>query len=121
MAQKRVLVVEDDEDVYDFLRPLLEEKGFIVDVAIDGRSGIKKVREFQPDLVVLDLMMTGLDGYGFLRGLRAAELMPSPKVLVLTAVQKVGGAEEALKLGAHAFLIKPVDNKMLWEKIQALI
>lgn len=117
----RVLVVEDDEDVYDFLRPFLEDKGFIVDVAIDGRSGLKKVHEFKPALVILDLMMTGLDGFGFLRSLRAAELIPSPKVLVLTAVQKVGGAEEALDLGAHAYLTKPVDNDLLWEKIQTLI
>ncbi|HRY29383.1 MAG TPA: response regulator [Elusimicrobiota bacterium] len=121
MDKKRILLVEDDEDVSDFLKPFLADNDYEMDVAIDGRSGLKKLGEFQPDLVILDLMMPGVDGFEFLKSLQAKPELKTAKILVVTAVQKVGGAEEALRLGADGYLMKPVDNDLLLEKIKDLL
>jgi DNA-binding response OmpR family regulator len=119
--KKRILLVEDDEDVYDFLAPFLADKGYDVRMAHDGGEGIRAVEQFAPDLVILDLMMPHLDGYDFLRVLSSVLRPIVPKVIVLTAVQKTGGRQDALKLGASDFLMKPVDSDLLLVKIQQLI
>lgn len=121
MTTRRIVLIEDDEDVSDFLEAFLADRGYEVRAAKDGDEGLRLVQDFMPDLVILDLMMPNLDGYGFLRALAASPLPLSPKVIVLTAVQKMGGREEALQLGAADFLTKPVDHELLLEKIRQLL
>jgi DNA-binding response OmpR family regulator len=115
---KRILLIEDDEDVYDFLKPFLSGRGYEVDVATDGEVGLKKVADWKPDLVILDLMMPNVDGFGVLRALSGRPAGSPPRIIVVTAVQKRGGADEAMRLGASGFLTKPIDNEQLLETIQ---
>lgn len=83
-ARKRILVVDDEEDVRTFVATVLQDTGFVVDCAADGYEALRKIEAGRPDLVVLDLMMPGLDGWGVLEQLR---LKPDPPpVVVLSAL-----------------------------------
>lgn len=115
----RVLIVEDNHDLALGLRNNLEIEGYTVDVADDGPSGLAAARRTPPDLVLLDLMLPGLDGYRVLRQLRADGLtMP---VLILTArgeeVDKVRG----FRFGADDYVTKPFGVLELLARIEALL
>ncbi len=118
---RKVLIIEDDADVYEFLDPLLSEKGFKVLVSTNGKDGVQKIKEFLPDLIILDLMMPAIDGFGVLSLLSGFDMSPKPKVIVLSAVDKMGGVEEAMHKGASAYLTKPVETKRLLQKIQEVL
>lgn len=118
---KKVLIMEDDEDVYDFLDSLLKEKGYDVQMAHNGKDGMQKIKEFKPDLVLLDLMMPSIDGYGVLKLLPEFDLPKKPKVIVLSAIDRMGGVEEALQMGADAYLTKPIETPRLMEKIREVL
>ena len=116
---KRVLVVEDNRDLAYGLRNNLEIEGYAVDVAADGNSGLDRATASSPDLVVLDLMLPGMDGFRVLRAMRAAELtMP---VLVLTARGEESDKVRCLKLGADDYLTKPFGVLELLARVEALL
>jgi two-component system alkaline phosphatase synthesis response regulator PhoP len=116
---KRVLVVEDNRDLAYGLRNNLEIEGYEVDVAADGTTGFERATATHPDLIVLDLMLPGMDGFRVLRALRAAELaMP---VLVLTARGEESDKVRCLKLGADDYLTKPFGVLELLARVEALL
>jgi DNA-binding response OmpR family regulator len=102
---KRIVLIEDNVDLAFGLRNNLEIEGYSVDVCHDGVSGLATIRAQQPDLVVLDLMLPGLDGLRVLRTLKdEGHRMP---VLVLTAKGEEADKVRALKLGADDYVTKP--------------
>lgn len=103
MTTPRILVVDDEQDVQDFLRLVLEGAGYVVESAHEGKEAVEKVEAFRPDLMVLDLMMPGMDGWEVLRRLRAAGA-PPPVVVVLSAFAE---RRRSLEAGAEACLSKP--------------
>lgn len=116
---KRVLLVEDNRDLAYGLRNNLEIEGYEVDVAADGTTGLERATATHPDLVVLDLMLPGMDGFRVLRALRTAELaMP---VLVLTARGEESDKVRCLKLGADDYLTKPFGVLELLARVEALL
>jgi two-component system, OmpR family, alkaline phosphatase synthesis response regulator PhoP len=115
----RILVVEDNEDLAFGLRNNLEIEGYEVEVATDGAVGLSRVRELQPDLVVLDLMLPGLDGYRVLRQMREDDLnMP---VLILTARGEEADKVRGFRLGADDYVTKPFGVLELMARIEALL
>jgi two-component system, OmpR family, alkaline phosphatase synthesis response regulator PhoP len=115
----RILVIEDNEDLAFGLRNNLEIEGYAVELAGDGAVGLVRVREFQPDLVVLDLMLPGLDGYRVLRQMREDDLnMP---VLVLTARTEEADKVLGFRLGADDYVTKPFGVLELMARIEALL
>src|SRR5919202_7071622 len=119
-AGGRVLVVEDDESVALVLADLLEEEGFEVKRAADGRAGLDLLQAFRPQLVLLDLMMPVLDGWGF----RAQQRQLAPD-LAQIPVLVLSGARDAVKaaddLGAAGVLAKPFEVDALAEAVRRLI
>ena len=115
----RVLVVEDDAGVAAMLRRNLAYEGFGVDVAGDGPSGLARVRDHSPDLVILDVMLPGLDGFEVLRRLRAAG--DDTPVLMLTARDAVADRVRGLEGGADDYLIKPFAFREMLARINALL
>jgi CheY-like chemotaxis protein len=115
----RVLVVDDSEDLLEIYQALLELKGYDVAVAIDGESGLERVIEFRPDVVLLDMMMPGLDGLGFLGRLPAVGTAPLPRVIANSGFD--GYRAEAMNRGAHTFLRKPVSSDVLLAAIAAAV
>ncbi|MDQ3703065.1 MAG: response regulator [Chloroflexota bacterium] len=101
-----VLVVDDDAGIRELLRTILEGAGYEVRTAIDGNEALRLFQERRPDLILLDLHMPGVDGWGFARAYRA-EPEPHPPVIVITAVQDAQRSAE--EIGAAGHLAKPFD------------
>src|SRR5688572_30021448 len=115
----RVLIVEDNHDLAFGLRNNLEIEGYGVDVADDGPSGLAAARRNPPDLVVLDLMLPGMDGYRVLRQLRDDGLtMP---VLILTARGEEADKVRGFRFGADDYVTKPFGLMELLARIDALL
>jgi CheY-like chemotaxis protein len=113
-----VLVVDDEEVIRANVRRLLELEGYAVITATGGREGLELARLRRPDLVVCDLVMPDLDGYGVLRGLRAnADTADTPFVL-LTASAGEGERDVALRAGAAYYVTKPFDLKQLLHAVR---
>jgi two-component system alkaline phosphatase synthesis response regulator PhoP len=118
-AMARVLVVEDNPDLAYGLRNSLEIAGHDVVVAADGPSGVERARETDPDVIVLDLMLPGMDGYRVLRTLREDGLeMP---VLILTARGEEADKVLGFRLGADDYVTKPFGVLELLARIDALL
>jgi two-component system alkaline phosphatase synthesis response regulator PhoP len=116
---KRVLVVEDNQDLALGLQVNLEVQGYAVQTVGEGTAVLEAVRTFRPDLVVLDLMLPGIDGFQVLSELRAARV--DAAVLILSArgeeVDKVRG----LRLGADDYMVKPFGLMELLARVEALL
>jgi DNA-binding response OmpR family regulator len=118
MSRARILVVDDEADIRELLRELLGRAGYDVEVAEDGRAGLRSLFAAKPDLVVLDVNMPGLDGWQTLERMRDVSEVP---VLMLTArageLEKVRG----LTRGADDYVTKPFGRQELLARIQALL
>ncbi|MBC7647211.1 MAG: response regulator transcription factor [Pseudopedobacter sp.] len=116
---QRVLVVDDDPSVRNFLKRGLAYEGFAVDLAESGEVGLRMARERQPDFVILDLMMPGIDGLEVLRRLRAVD--ESLPVIMLTAKDTPEDQIKGLETGADDYVVKPVSFEVLLARIRALL
>jgi DNA-binding response OmpR family regulator/predicted regulator of Ras-like GTPase activity (Roadblock/LC7/MglB family) len=119
MAQKRVLVVDDEPNVVKTCKRILQLEGFSVEGASDGASAIKLYRSEDFDLVVTDLKMPGMDGLKLLAAIR--EHNPRASVAILTAYGTKENVVEALQLGACEFLEKPLDAKTLVAAVRRIL
>jgi DNA-binding response OmpR family regulator len=115
----RILVIEDNHDLAFGLRNNLEIEGYDVDVAADGPAGLARAREARPDLIVLDLMLPGMDGYRVLRSLREDGL--TAPVLILTARGEEADKVRGFRLGADDYVTKPFGLLELMARVEALL
>ena len=115
----RVLIVEDNQDLAFGLRNNLEIEGYDVEVAEDGPAGLAAARGRRPDLIVLDLMLPGLDGYRVLRQLRDDGL--TAPVLILTAKGEEADKVLGFRLGADDYVTKPFGLLELLARVEALL
>ncbi len=118
-AGTRVLLVEDDHSIADFVEPELERLGFRVRCAFDGLSGLEEVRDFVPEIVVLDIMLPGLDGVGVLKRLRHGG--SRTPVIMLTARDATLDKVHSLDLGADDYVTKPFEIEELLARMRALL
>jgi two-component system response regulator MprA len=121
---RRILVVEDEPSIAGFVRRGLHFEGYEVDVVPDGPGALRRLRESPPDLLVLDVMVPGVDGFEIARRLRAAEIaenLPSIPILMLTARDAVADRVTGLRAGADDYLVKPFDFEELLARIEALL
>ncbi|HFQ9479909.1 TPA: response regulator, partial [Pseudomonas aeruginosa] len=113
----RVLIVEDEAKTADYLNRGLSEQGFTVDLADNGIDGRHLALHGEYDVIVLDVMLPGVDGYGVLRALRERRQTP---VIMLTARERVEDRVRGLREGADDYLIKPFSFLELVARLQAL-
>lgn len=118
MMKETILLVDDDEAVLSGLRSALSLEGYKVITALNGESAVLLARDHTPDLVVLDVMLPGLDGYAVCQRLRA---MSSVLVLMLTGRHTVWDRVAGLDGGADDYLVKPFDIDELLARVRALI
>ncbi len=111
MIQKRILVVDDDESLRWVTQAQLQQSGYQVDAAANGKEALAKVQETPPDLVITDLMMPGMSGVELLKKIRAD--YPEIIVILVTAFGSVENAVEAMKAGAYDYITKPVNMEEL--------
>jgi two-component system response regulator MprA len=114
----RVLVIEDEDRIRQFLQRGLTYDGYRVDVAPDGPAGLALARENPPDIVVLDWMLPGMDGLEVCRRLRLGGSVP---ILMLTAKDAVGDRVQGLDAGADDYLVKPFAFDELLARLRALL
>jgi two-component system response regulator MprA len=114
----RILVIEDEERIRQFLQRGLTFEGYRVDTAADGLMGLELARENPPDLVLLDVMLPGIDGIEVCRRLRAVSEVP---ILMLTAKETIEDRVIGLDAGADDYLVKPFAFDELMARLRALL
>jgi two-component system, OmpR family, copper resistance phosphate regulon response regulator CusR len=114
----RILVIEDDPRMADYLHKALGENGYVVDLAHDGIEGRRLARDGDYALLVLDIMLPGVDGFGVLKAVREKHRMP---VLMLTARERVEDRVRGLESGADDYLVKPFAFSELLARVGALL
>lgn len=120
-SKKTVLIVEDEEDILALLHFNLMKADFNVICASCGEEGLKSVISSQPDLVLLDLMLPGIDGLEICRRLRADEATRNIPIIMLTAKGEESDVVKGLELGADDYVTKPFSIKVLLARIQAVL
>ena len=115
---RRILVVEDDRNISDLIRMYLEKEGFEVTAAFDGGTAVEKFKEIQPDLVLLDIMLPVMDGWGVCQKIR--EMSKTP-IIMLTAKSEVFDKVTGLEMGADDYIVKPFEMKELIARINAVL
>lgn len=113
----RILAVDDVSDNLFLLQAILEAEGFSVDVATSGRLALSKIKNYPPDLILLDVMMPEMTGYEVTQQIRQDEQLPTIPILLITAHDEAS-AVEGLQLGANDFIRKPIDFNTLLLKIR---
>jgi len=114
----RILVVDDDPEIASFVKRGLAYEGYTVDTAVDGSEALTKAREKEPDLVILDIMMPGIDGLEVAKRLRQGGDVP---IIMLTAKGTVVDKVTGLESGADDYLVKPFALDELLARVKALL
>jgi two-component system response regulator MprA len=117
----RILVIDDERSIVDFIRLGMRYEGFRVDEAGDGVTGLDMAQRLHPDLVVLDIMLPGMDGIEVCQRLRASEATGDVPILMLTAKDEVRDRVTGLESGADDYLTKPFSFDELLARVRALL
>ncbi len=118
---KIVLVVDDEKDIVQLIRYNLEREGFKVEAASDGNEALKKANEVKPDLILLDIMLPGKDGYEVMKSLNQNEKTANIPVIFLTAKSAEFDEVLGLELGADDYIVKPISPRKLISRIRAVL
>jgi len=120
-VQETILIVEDESDVVDLLRYNLHRAGFNVLIANTGAEGLEAARKNRPDVIVLDIMLPGMNGYNVCNALKKDPETESIPVLMLTAKSEPHERVKGLELGADDYVTKPFSPRELVLRVQALV
>jgi two-component system, cell cycle response regulator DivK len=120
-ADRKILLVEDNEMNRDMLKRRLERKGYRVAVAVDGRQGLEMAGSESPDLILMDMSLPEIDGWEAARRLKGNPASARIPVIALTAHAMAGDRQKALEAGCDDYDTKPIDLPRLLEKIEALL
>jgi len=118
---KKVLVADDKATSRELVRTLLEQSGHVVYEAANGMEAVRRAREIFPDLILLDLHMPALDGFGVLRELKEDERFHATPVVALTASAMQGDRERALSVGFTGYIAKPISLNALRGELERLL
>ncbi|MEO0089226.1 MAG: response regulator [candidate division WOR-3 bacterium] len=118
---KKILIIEDEEAIRFILEKRLSDAGYLTISAENGIEGLNKARKENPDLILLDLMLPGIDGYQICSMLKRDRRYAHIPIIILTARIQQKDYELAMELGADAFLTKPFENQVLLSKIEELL
>jgi two-component system cell cycle response regulator DivK len=118
---KKVLVVEDQEDNRKIIRDLLTTRGFEVIEAINGVEGLQLARSQQPDLILMDIQLPGMQGYEVIKLIKAEQNLKDIPIFVVTSYAMSGDAGKAFKAGCNAYFAKPYSPRELLAKIQEIL
>jgi two-component system, OmpR family, alkaline phosphatase synthesis response regulator PhoP len=117
----RILIADDNPQNRELLDAYLSDDGHEIEMAVDGEETLRKVRETQPDLILLDIMMPRLSGYEVCQQIRQDPAIQNIPVLMVTALKEMGDIEKAVAAGADDFLTKPVNRLELKTRVKSLL
>jgi DNA-binding response OmpR family regulator len=118
---KKVLIADDEPNIVMSLEFLMENAGYEVRIASNGEETLKALTEFQPDLVLLDVMMPKRNGYEVLQAIRDNAALQNIKIVMLTAKGRDVDVEKGLGLGADAYVTKPFATRDLVAKVKEML
>ncbi|MBQ7547321.1 MAG: response regulator transcription factor [Clostridia bacterium] len=118
MAAEKILIVDDDTNICELLRLYLEKDGYTTTIVHDGQSALQSFRESEPDLVLLDIMLPGLDGWQVCREIRKTSDKP---IIMLTAKSETFDKVLGLELGADDYVTKPFESKEIVARVKAVL
>ena len=114
----KILIVDDDKNICELLRLYIEKEGFVTNLAHDGRQAVSLFNSFEPDLILLDIMLPELDGWQVCREIRKKSDCP---IIMLTAKGEVFDKVLGLELGADDYVVKPFESKEVVARINAVL
>jgi len=115
---KKVLVIEDDSNIAELLRLYMEKDGFDVTIADNGATGLAEFEQLKPDLILLDIMLPLVDGWGVCREIRSKSNVP---IIMLTAKGETLDKVTGLKMGADDYIVKPFEIGELMARVHAVL
>jgi DNA-binding response OmpR family regulator len=115
-GMNKLLIVDDEIEICEFLKSFFEDRDFKVATACDGNKALEQMNVFQPEVVLLDIQMPGMDGLQTLKKIK--ETYPRVKVIMVTAVETQEKIEEAMRLGADNYITKPLSLEYLEKDVQ---
>lgn len=118
VAKQKILIVDDDENIADLISLYLTKECFETHIVNDGESALEAVKTFHPNLILLDLMLPGIDGYQVCREVRTSSTIP---IIMLSAKGEVFDKVLGLELGADDYMEKPFDTKELVARVKAVL
>ncbi|MCI0412627.1 response regulator [bacterium] len=118
---KKILLVDDEEDILDFLELILEEQGYSVIKATSGTDALAAAQMHRPELILLDIMMPEMDGWEVLKLLKADEEVTHIPVAMLTARTEMKDKIQGLQEGAIDYICKPFATKELLDKLEIIL
>ena len=118
MAQRKILIIEDDANIRELLKIYLEREGYEITTADTGDSGIKAFKRENPDLVLLDIMLPETDGFSVCRQIRESSRTP---IIMLTAKSETFDKIMGLELGADDYIVKPFEMREVLARISAVL
>jgi DNA-binding response OmpR family regulator len=118
---KKVLVADDEENIVITLEFLMEQAGYDVRIAHNGKEALEQVAAFQPDLVLLDVMMPSISGYDVCQRVRENPDWQDIKIIMLTAKGREAEITKGLALGANSYVTKPFSTKELLAEVQRIL
>jgi two-component system phosphate regulon response regulator PhoB len=121
MARERIIVVDDEEDILKLVDYNLTKEGYRVSVAVTGEEALVKAKAEQPDLIILDLMLPGIDGLDVYRALRANPATSKIPIIMLTARGEEADIVAGLELGADDYITKPFSPKVLVARVRSVL
>lgn len=121
MKQKRILIVEDEESLLKLESILLTTKGYDVTGVSNGMSALQEIEKTPPDLILLDIMMPGIDGFEVCRRIKTDPKTAAIPVVMLTAKKSFADQARGAELGANAYITKPFKSVKIIETIEGLL
>ncbi|MBQ7128925.1 MAG: response regulator transcription factor [Clostridia bacterium] len=118
MASLKVMVVDDDNNICEYLRLYLEKEGYLVEIFHDGKSAVDAFSKYDPTIILLDVMMPNMDGWQVCRELRKQSQVP---IIMLTAKGETFDKVLGLELGADDYVVKPFEAKEVIARIKAIL
>ena len=120
-TKNKILIADDNQANRELLEAYLAASGCDTEIAVDGQDTLAKVQSFQPDLILLDVMMPKLNGFEVCQKLRADPATKRIMVLMVTALNEAGDIERAVKAGTDDFVSKPVNKTELLKRVQFML
>lgn len=121
MANEKILIVEDDADIRELMRYNLEREGYRVDEKSSAEDALSYLEKSAPDLILLDLMLPGTDGFAFCRKIRGLEKTELTPVIMVTARNEDADIVAGLEVGADDYITKPFSARVLQARVKAVL
>jgi len=121
MEPKKILIADDNENIREALTYLLEDEGYQLALAGNGTEALKKVREFHPDIMFLDIMMPEMNGYDVCRAIKSDPLLDKIYIIMLSAKGQASEQEFGKDAGADEYIVKPFSPMEILTKIKTIL